>query len=103
MFAVQPLCTPPRWSPSFCFMAAAAAAADSGGAVGAGATGCVCAIRASTVLRRSSDVAGLWIGSYAVGFSTMPASVAAWSRVSFAAVVLKYVSAAASMPHAPLP
>ena len=55
------------------------------------------------MLRRSSAVAGLWIGSYAVGFSTMPASVAAWSRVSFAAVVLKYVSAAASMPHAPLP
>ena len=65
--------------------------------------GFVCAIRASTVLRRSSDVAGLASGSYSDGFSTMPASVAACTMVSFAAVVLKYVSAAASMPQAPLP
>ena len=67
------------------------------------ALGLVSPIRASTVLRRVRALAGLLIGSYAVGFSTMPASVAAWAMVSLAAVVLKYVSAAASMPQAPLP
>jgi hypothetical protein len=60
----------------------------------------VCIIRASTVLRRASDCAGLRSGSYLVGSSTIPASVAAWRRLRFAAVVWKYVSAAASMPQA---
>ena len=49
----------------------------------------VCAIRASTVLRRSRDTPGCRIGSYCVGFSTMPASVAAWVTVSLDAVVPK--------------
>jgi len=37
------------------------------------------------------------------GFSTMPARVAAWVTDSFAALVLKYVWAAASIPYARLP
>ncbi len=58
----------------------------------------VWAIRASTVLRRVTERSGLLWGSYFVGFSTMPASVAAWVTDSLAAVVPKYVSAAASIP-----
>ena len=49
----------------------------------------VCAIRASTVLRRVTAIVGSWIGSYLDGFSTMPASVAAWVTVSLSAVVPK--------------
>ena len=49
----------------------------------------VCAIRASTVLRRVRAVVGSRIGSYFDGFSTMPASVAAWVTVSLVTVVPK--------------
>jgi hypothetical protein len=49
----------------------------------------VVAIRASTVLRRSRACPGSASGSYRDGFSTMPASVAAWVTVSFDAVVPK--------------
>jgi hypothetical protein len=49
----------------------------------------VCTIRARTVLRRSSAVDGCRYGSYPVGFSTIPASVAAWGSVSLSGVVLK--------------
>ena len=58
----------------------------------------VWAIRASTVLRRSRTTPGCCLGSYFDGFSTMPARVAAWVTDSFAALVPKYVSAAASIP-----
>ena len=49
----------------------------------------VCAIRASTVLRRVRASVGSRIGSYCDGFSTIPASVAAWARVSRETVVPK--------------
>ena len=49
----------------------------------------VCTILASTVLRRWVATVALVNGSYPVGFSTMPASRAAWGSVSFAAEVLK--------------
>ena len=47
------------------------------------------AIRASTTLRRLRVVVGSVNGSSAVGFSTMPASIAASGSVSLCAVVLK--------------
>ena len=43
------------------------------------------------------------MGSYRAGFSTIPASMAAWGKVSLAAVVPKYRCAAASMPTAWFP
>ena len=94
--AVQPLCTVPLCSTSFSCSRVTASAAPS-------FVGFVCEIRASTVLRRSVAVTGFFSGLYCDGFSTMPASVAACTMVSLAAVVLKYVSAAASTPQAPLP
>jgi type IV secretory pathway protease TraF len=93
--ASQPLCTWAGCRPSGCFIAALACASVMPLPVAA--------ILASTVSRRVIAVPGSRIGLYFVGSSTMPASVAAWVMVSLAAVVLKYVSAAASTPQAPLP
>ena len=79
--AVQPLSGVDTCSPSGAASAAVASASVS--------PVLVCAIRASTVLRRVTAVVGSVIGSYLVGFSTMPASVAAWVTVSLSTVVPK--------------
>jgi hypothetical protein len=79
--AVQPLSGTETCSPSGCASAATASAAVR--------PVLVCAIRASTVLRRVTAVVGSSIGSYFDGFSTMPASVAAWVTVSLLTVVPK--------------
>ena len=47
------------------------------------------AIRSSTTLRRSRDRSGFSVGSNAPGLCTMPASIAAWRRLSSLALTLK--------------
>ncbi len=53
-----------------------------------------------TVLRRVCAACGWAIGSYAVGFCTRPASIAASGTVRSLALLLKYRLAAASTPYA---
>ena len=77
---MQPFCSTVGFSPSGCLPAASAAD---------WVMSPTWTIRWSTWLRRSSAVFGLLIGSYAVGFSTSPASSADCASVSFDASVLK--------------
>jgi hypothetical protein len=60
-------------------------------------------MRRSTTPRRAFAVCGCTTGSYAVGFSGIPARSAASGSVSFFALWPKYVRAARSTPYAPLP
>ena len=53
---------------------------------------------ASTCACRARAACGCWTGLKALGDRGMPASKAAWPSVSFAALVWKYVSAAACAP-----